>query len=91
MRRIPGQPTLHKISCRMTPEEIMFIEKLRRTPDRYAEVVTHAERNLIAMIRSGKADMAASTARELANMARDYAAYEARCDEDEALGYRPAS
>ena len=91
MNILPTTPPGHKIAYKLTGNEVLLIDALRAHPEMHAEPVTHAERNLIAMIRSGKGEIAASTARELANMAGDYAAYQERCDADEALGFRDAS
>lgn len=91
MNTIPDTTRNGKISYYLTGPEIMLIDDLRRCPDKQPEPVTHAERTLLSMIRSGKADIAGSTARELALVAVDYAAYQARCDADAALGYRDAS
>lgn len=91
MNILPNIPPGHKISYYLTGPEIMLIDDLRRCPDKQPEPVTHAERTLLSMIRSGKADIAGSTARELATIAADYAAYLSRCDADAALGYRDAS
>lgn len=91
MNRIPDTTDDHKIAPNHTQQEREFLLDLRRCRDKHLELVTHAERNLIAMIRAGRVEIAASTARELASIAADYAAYQARCDADEALGFRPAS
>ena len=80
MNRIPDTTDDHKIAPNHTQQEREFLLDLRRCRDKHLELVTHAERNLIAMIRAGRVEIAA-----------DYAAYQARCDADEALGFRPAS